>query len=244
MKVVIMSPIWKRLKLTNYVFRYYSKLKATLIPAIELILVAVGSEGDISKEIAEHNGYDYIECSNVPLNRKHNAGARHARKYDPDVFINMNSDTIISAEYFRAIDAEARMVMGLRDLWFLDIYKRQLGYWLGYDREHRRGVPVGTGRCFSREILKKCGWEPWKQEMSLNHNLDGNCRAKLTNLGIGFVSRRMSEIGCFAMDVKSDVNITSWSKLFKKYRSVLAEYRVTEKLEKIGVADIFDKVVQ
>lgn len=243
MKIAIMSPMWKRLKLTNYIFGYYNRLKASLAPTIKLVLIAVGSEGGISRGIAERNGYDYIECPNKPLNRKHNAAARYSKRHNPDVLINMNSDSIISAEYFRAIDPKSKTVMGLRDLWILDLYSKRLGYWPGYIRRGRKGEPAGPGRCFSREILKKCNWQPWKQNMSLNYCLDGNCRDKLKSLGIGFASHKMSETNCFAMDVKSSVNITSWHAFVSSYKGVLAGDKVIKLLEKFEVADIFEKVV-
>jgi len=241
MKAVVMCPMWKRPMLTNYVFNHYNKMKSALLPSVDLILIAVGSEGKTSREIAECNGFDYLEYPNIPLNRKFNAGAKYAESYDPDMLFLLSSDDIISADYFRAIKAkaEAETVVGLLDIYFLDLENKSLGYWSGYpDNQGRRGEPVGPGRCFSRKVLEKCGWQPWPQKREINKGLDGSCRNRLKGLGIKLKGRYMDEMGCFAMDIKTDVNIWAWDRI--KYKEVIRGNRMEAILKEAGVGSILD----
>ena len=237
MRAVLMIPMWKRPELTNYVFRYYDKLKVTLLPDIELILLAIGSEGEVSKEIAERNGFDYVEYPNMPLNRKHNAGIERARIYNPDKLFVANSDNIISANYFKFVATESKLATGLLDLYFLNFKERELGYWEGYQTE-RKGEPLGIGRCFDREVLERCSWQLWPQEQKFAHRMDGLCKERLASFGIKFEAYTMADIGCFAMDVKTDVNICSWNDY--NYKEIIKDNALNEILRRADVADILD----
>lgn len=237
MKIIIMCPMWKRPILTNYIFNYYNKMKSALLPSIDLILIAVGSEGKTSREIAERNGFDYLEYPNMPLNRKFNAGVKYAKYHDPDVLFLLNSDDIISADYFRAIKPEAETVVGLLDIYFFDLENKNLGYWPGY-LDGRKGEPIGPGRCFSRKVLEKCEWQPWPQEKKIKGGLDGRCRDRLKSLGVKLKGRYMDEMGCFAMDVKTDINIWAWNRL--KYKEVIRGNKMKEILRKAGVDSILN----
>lgn len=237
MKIVIVCSMWKRPILTNYIFNYYNKMKSALLPSINLILTAVGSEGKTSKEIAERNGFDYLEYPNMPLNRKFNAGVKYAKYHDPDILFLLSSDDIISADYFRAIKPETETVIGLLDIYFFDLENKNLGYWPGYP-DSRKGEPIGPGRCFSRKVLEKCEWQPWPQEKEIKGGLDGRCRDRLKSLGVKLEGRYMDEMGCFAMDVKTDINIWAWNRI--KYKEVIRGNKMKEILRKAGVDSILN----
>jgi len=241
MKAVIMCPMWKRPRLTNYIFNYYNQMKSIILSFMELILIAVGSEKEVSRKIAESNGFDYLECPNMPLNRKFNAGIEYAKKYNPDVLFLLNSDDIITADYFINIKPQSDAVVGFRDLYFLDFHTKRLGYWSGYkekEQEWRKGEPLGAGRCFSKETLERCDWKPWPQEKELMKCLDINCRRKMHSSGIKMKSFKMEELGCFAMDVKMENNLWPWSTY--KYEKIIEGKELEAIFRLHGISDIFE----
>lgn len=237
MKTVITCAMWKRPALTNYVFQYYSRLQNTLMPEIDLRLIAVGSEGDKSRLIAERNGFSYIEYDNAPRNRKLNAVIREAKKHDPDILIPIGSDDIISADYFRNIEPQSDTLVGLRDLYFLEFNTKKLGYWSGY-KGGREGESVGPGRCFSRGILERCDWQPWSQDEELMSGIDASCRRKMFSLGIKMEAFKMEELGCFAVDIKKENNLWSWNAF--EYERIIEGEDLRNIFEPHGISDIFD----
>jgi len=237
-KYVIMSPMWKRPRLTNYVFRYYNRLQSVLAPEIDLKLIAVGSEGDSSRLIAEGNGFEYIEYPNMPRNRKVNAASRRARRYEPDALFTIGSDDIISADYFKNIKPEPDKVIGFLDLYFLNFHTKKLGYWPGYKEDWRKGEPAGMGRCYSKAVLDKCNWEPWPQEKELMKSLDLNARRKLLSLGIKMRAFKMEEFGCIAMDVKMEQNLWPWTPA--NYERIIEGEKLEAIFKPLGISDIFN----
>ena len=237
-KYMIMTPMWKRPTLTNYVFRYYNRLQSVLAPEIDLRLIAVGSEGDRSRCIAERNGWEYIEHKNMPRNRKLNAGVLRSKRYKPDALFTIGSDDIISADYFRNIRPLPDTITGLLDCYFLNFHTRKLGYWPGYKGRWRHGDSLGVGRCYSREVLDRCKWQPWSQDKVLMKGLDFDARRKLTSLGVKMKAFKMEELECFAMDVKMEDNLWPWST--KSYEKIIKGKELEAIFKPIGISDIFN----
>lgn len=240
-KVVIAISMWKRLRLTRRVFRYYNLLQNELMPEFDLKLIAIGSEGKKSRLIAEANGFDYIEYENKPLNLKFNALIRQSKRYEPDMLFLIGSDDIISADYFRNIKPQSNAVVGLGDFYFLDFHTKKLGYWPGYKRGWKTN-PNGPGRCFSREVLEKCNWEPWSKDKKLSRGLDGDCNKVLASLGIRMEALKMEELGCFAMGIKTGNNIWLWKNT--EFEKVLNDKERDDIFKQYGISNIFDKEKQ
>ena len=60
MRFVIVSCIWQRPQLTEIFLKYYKKLADDLKDKHQLILLAVGSEGEFSKNLCLQNNFHYI----------------------------------------------------------------------------------------------------------------------------------------------------------------------------------------
>jgi len=239
MKAVILITMWKRPEVTSYVFRHYQKMQAELAADMELILLAVGSEGTRSRKVAEMNGFNYLEFPNSPLNTKYNAGVAWTKVYDPDMMFFVDSDAVITKEYFKAmlVPDKSNTVLGLLDYYFLNLYEEKLGYWAGYPKGFRYGDVCGPGRCFSREVLKRINWEIQPRIQTTISGNDWNCRKKLRRHKIEIKGYKLSHLGAFAMDIKSAVNIYSWKKI--KYDRILKGDEAKNLLGKIGLADVF-----
>jgi len=240
MKAIILITMWKRPEITEYVFKHYHKMQKELASEMELTLLAVGSEGKISRDIAEKNGFDYLAFPNRPLNRKYNAGFLFAERYNPDMVFFVDSDAIISKEYFQAMKtrSQPKTVFGLLDYYFLDLLGRKLGYWSGYPKGMRHGDVVGPARCFSKKVLDKISWQILPSVLNAVSGNDWHCRERLHSFNINLYGYKMDQLNCFGMDIKSGVNFYSWDKL--KFAEIIEEGKLLIFLGRVGFADALD----
>ena len=158
-RIALCVPFYKRHEITAFVFNHYKELKQKLSKEMELILVAVGSEGKESRKLAEGAGFHYTEYPNNPVSEKHNETYRQAKQFNPDACLKIDSDNIITEEVFRYYN---RMVnwgydyTGLLDCYFM--FSNSLTYLKGYE-DRRAGETVGVGRFVSRNLLEKLNWK-------------------------------------------------------------------------------------
>jgi len=220
--VALITAVWKRHELTALVLNRFRNIKDELADTIDVKLIAVGSEGDASRQLCENHGFAYVEQDNMPLNRKYNAASRLAQESNPDAVYRIDSDDWITSaaitNSLKKID-DGHLAVGLLDLYFLDLVSFKLGRWPGYgffNNKKRmwawrnRGKTVGVGRCFSRELMDELGWEIWDQEPELSKWLDTNCDERLKERGHKIKGFTMQELQTFAMDIKGGgENITT-----------------------------------
>ena len=79
-------------------------LKEELKDVLNLELVAVGSEGDKSKNICEESGFNYFEYENQPMSEKWNFGLQMTKKFNPDAVIIIGSDDLIDKPLLKFYD--------------------------------------------------------------------------------------------------------------------------------------------
>lgn len=245
-KIVILTCVWKRPELTKVVLLYYEHLKRELAGKINLELLAVGSERDISRNLCQECGFDYLEYPNEPLSAKWEYGLNRCSDYDPDAVIIVGSDDIISQnliEFYAGQIQEGLVFCGLKDGYFLDMMNQKLYWWVGYGDKvdyKRVGETIGMGRCLSRTLLDKLGFSIWKG-LDINRSLDRAMTARLRELGlqfseyynsviaqvegkiirIGHCGFRMADIGACAIDIKFSDNVTPVERYFERDASVL-----------------------
>ncbi|WP_413166730.1 tetratricopeptide repeat protein [Capilliphycus salinus ALCB114379] len=240
-KIVIYTCVWRRPELTRIVLSYYSHLKKELSGKIQLELLAVGSEGNVSRKLCEDCGFDYIEYANKPLSAKWEHGINRCADYDPDGVIIVGSDDLISQNLIEFYDSQLKNNMvfcGLKDGYFFDVSKENLILWTGYNvvaDPTRVGETIGMGRCLSRILLDKLGFSIWKG-LDINQGLDGAMTQTLFQLGlqmldynncvvanvdnhevkIGHCGFEMAEIGGCAVDLKFAENLTTFDRYGKR----------------------------
>ena len=242
LKIVIMTCMWQRHELTDYIFARWKKEKE-YCKDLDVILLAVGSEGDISKKIAERNDFVYVECENQPLNRKNNCGSLAAKVFNPDFLIYVNSDTLFSRGIISALisKAEEGFFYGLRDLYNLSIKHKKISYWAGWTKSSRRfHEAIGTGRCFNRKILETVDWQLWDQDVNINRGLDFNCTRKLFKYGFKIDAFYMKEFGIDAMEIKTVTNIWKWESIV--HNKILTSFDMTRILSRLEATDLFQRI--
>jgi hypothetical protein len=203
MLIGIVSCIYKRPKLTECFLVQLVRLK--LMGAYPII---AGSEGHISEGLVKKYGIHYIECSNSPLGAKFNRVMAEMRKIYPQYVMVLGSDDFITDDYFRnALKIQGCDMAGTIDMYFYHLKTKRLGYWAGYTQETRRlGETIGLGRMLNCKLLDKCNWMPWVS--GANKGLDGSMTARLKRFHPRIKRMSLAESGLFAVDIKSDMNIT------------------------------------
>jgi hypothetical protein len=209
-RLVIGTALWKRHALEELTLRRLLRLNTTTTH--EVIVVAVGSEGGASREIAERSSAHYIEHPNSPLGAKFNRLSRAALELDADLFVVVGSDDWLTDT---ALDGYVKSyngndaVVGFRDCYFTSVLDGRTFYWRGYAKNTwRYREPIGAGRIFTRAHLRALDGELW--EPKLQHGLDASTARKLAQRKIPLEARYQRGVQLVAF--KSDVNLWPFAK--------------------------------
>ena len=200
MKNALLICVYKRHDLEKIVLENFKRQSKKF--GFEIIVV--GSEGILSKQLAE--GCHYVESENFPVSNKHNKGLEKAKELNAKGVILMGSDDIVSDSYFEFIEQfseQTSELIGLKDLYFYSTNSKKLGYWKGYTST---STTVGAGRYFSRAILEQMEWQLWSEKR--NRGLDTDCLKRLTKIGITERIFTMKESNVFLVDIKHSRSIT------------------------------------
>jgi len=248
-KITVVTAMWQRHELTKYVLGKYHKLQQSDITGVDMSLVAVGSEGKVSQQICESNGFTYVEAPNMPLNEKWMVALKKSQETDPDGVIFVNSDDVMSPDYFlksyqTMMDAGVGF-LGIRDLYFMNLKDPQrmghLFHWPGYVGQRRdvRNESIGAGRVFSRDMLEKVKWQLWKPGKKLPKCLDGECYNYIVGkLGVDFKTVSMAEMDVAGVDIKIETNISPIGRYSKHGKTLNGKEKIAV-MRKLDIEDIF-----
>ena len=217
MKIALLTTIWKRHELAACVLDHGREMQAWCETAdhdLTIVLVAVGSEGEESRALAEAHGWDYVEAPNDPLGAKLNAGFARCRELGVDAVVAHGSDDFadpaLIVEWARYLE-DGASICGLIDMF--KIHGRTLVAlrWPGY-RGARKGEAIGPWRAVSSRILDAIHWAPY--DPNLSKNLDSSMTKRLNAKYPGWKDTAhvvtMAEAGASAFDVSVPDRITPW----------------------------------
>ncbi|QNU62096.1 hypothetical protein [Vreelandella titanicae] len=241
-KLLILTCVWKRHELSRLFFSYYEELGKKLSPDIDIQIIAVGSEGEISRSICEEYGVHYLEYPNQPLSDKWQAGLNYARSFAFDALVVLGSDDFICEDTFRFYSkqvSKGALFLGFQDCYLHDFSSQKTIYWKGYgasneqqSQPHRVGETIGLGRVLRRELLEFMDFDLW-EGMGANKSLDGIMKNKIIGKTgflpvkpvhgfdlklngddylLGMLSFRLKDLGLFDVDVKVSDNVTAFEK--------------------------------
>lgn len=209
MKLVALMPFWRRHALAALCMAQWRALRDELTREgwpHQLELLAIGSEGDASRVIAEAAGFAYVEAPNE-LGDKCNRGLAAARSaFDPDAIVRADSDTLFPADlvggYPRATEENENV--GFHDMYYLRAADLAFGYTPGTPQEI-----VGAGQVLRRDLLARFEWAPFPAALPSPQHLDAGLRQRI---GPGRALSLRDE-RLLLVDVKSGVNLFSWDDL-------------------------------
>lgn len=238
-KLLIVTAVYGRPELTKVVLEYYNKLKQD--SGLSISLLAVGSEGLVSKKLCEESGWDYVEYPNSPLSQKWNHLIEASSKYEYDMLVIVGSDDLVSKEileyYSYNYNENANYYLGFDQLYFHWIDKEET-YFLENYLTKSFIKTMGAGRCFSRYIITKCGYKPWNI-FKIDKGLDSLCTRNLKVLGVKEKVVTFKDTGGIIVDIKSEgCNITSYDKLkpsLTKVESDILDKHFPEEMQKLRI---------
>jgi hypothetical protein len=199
MKIAIITTLWKRHDLTKIMLNYYKEVAKPM--GYELI--CAGSEGDISRELAD--GWHYIETENYPVSEKHNKLLEKAKELKVDGVVLIGSDDLLCEnvlKFYQKLSAKEANVIGFKGIYFYETENENLYYWEGLPFKQT----VGAGRFFSKKILKAVNYRLWNE--SRNRGLDTLCTEYLKTFNIFETILELQDIDGFICDIKHTENIT------------------------------------
>lgn len=210
MRLAIVTAMWKRPE----VFSIFGRNTVRLVrecKELEINVFVAGSEGDVSRNLAESFGFEYVETPNAPLFNKWNVAVQSAREWQPDYVMMMGSDDVMSAAMLKRYLAPMRSgfdFIGSIDWFFYDLKSGRAIHWRGYTGD-RRGKLCGAGRMLSRSLLDRLGWQPWQSQVD-GEGMDGTMMRRLLKIG-RYTTKAIHTNGELAVDIKSDVSITPFA---------------------------------
>jgi hypothetical protein len=200
MKVVFITPFYKRLDLTEMCFSELKKQRRTMY--------AVGSEGNDSKELAEKYGVKYLEYPNNPVSDKHNALTGMLKDIEFDYAVLIGSDNFVSSnftkELVKFLKAEKPDYTQFTGVYFYHQKDKVTTYYEGF---------TGVGRCYSKQVLEALNYNLW--ENGLNFGLDGSSQKTLQSKGYKPTMIDMKQMGIEVLDVKYADSITPHEVVYK-----------------------------
>src|SRR3989339_446404 len=186
-RLVFLTAIWKRYKLTDFVLNYYNNLFARNTDLFEFHFVVVGSEGQTTKDSVTKFNFHYCEAPNSPLSHKWQAGLDMVKSLDPDALLIVGSDDLINdaliRDYYNKLN-DGHLIYGLKDI--VVFSTDDLIIWNGYDYFD---VPVrfleaaGAGKLIAKPILKILNYNFWGDDKR-NKGLDRLLSEKLERIGL------------------------------------------------------------
>jgi hypothetical protein len=231
-KICIITTMWGRHHLTDYVFNYYNKLKSELKNELNLILISCGSEGEISKSIAEKNNFFYIESDNFPLSQKHNKVFLKSKEFNPDGVILIGSDDLISKELiltYKKIMSSYDLI-GAKDFYFLQ-NDGQFRYWPGYEN-YRKGEPIGGGRFYNKSLLDSLEWRPWGN-ICVNKSLDYHFYSRIDKDKTKVIDS--SEENGIVFTIRGETNITTMKNVGIEYKGNLIDKLIDSRVNLLNL---------
>jgi len=210
-RILIVTALWQRPEISGVVLAYYAELAKR--DNMNLQLLCVGSD-ESARDLAATHGWNYCHFENKPLTQKMNALYQAAQSFDFDLMVLVGSDDLLGAEilsfYDKNVTRHTPDLVGLSDIYFYSIAEERTLYFPGY------GTPspktIGAGRCFSRHILERLNFRPWKGER-MDRGMDSISSANMKRIGIKEVAYTMKQAGGLCVDIKGDVNLTVFTNL-------------------------------
>jgi hypothetical protein len=215
-KILIFTPVWKRLELTKLCYkgihRFRKALKANGIQSEVLI---VGSEREHEK-LAARNKFNYVYADNRYIGEKHNKGVIHAlNNLEWNYLMQYSSDNFIKDEYATYIKQAIEdniLFFGTDKNIKLDSKTNKQ-----FDVFSWNGKVVGAGRIIHRDLLQKTYlkfsyiWQQRKKKA-----LDNDSSVNIYNAtGVRCKSIIDRDYPALIIDVKSNTNINSFDGIYK-----------------------------
>jgi len=178
--------------------------------------------GDSNKEheIAKLCDCFYLEYKNKPLSEKWQQGILAARKLDPEAIMICGSDSWLTKDWCEVLFPHTRKsdLVGINNFYACKAYPNQKVKIIHREYQgHRKNLPVGSGRMFSRSILDNLNWIIYPKK--INRALDSQAHRILKSKKAKISVIKNDKLKVLA--VKSIwESLNSWEKYIKSNKNI------------------------
>ena len=206
MKILCMTPVWKRPEIFRLFIRSFKRLKE--YADIELLAVLSPDDPHFTENfyIAHSiDAYD-IKHDNYPFGRKKNFAGETAKRLEWDYLLELNSDSIVNPaifELYRPYMEKRTPFFGLNNLYAVDYYTREAIFIPEYNED----MTFGSGQMLHRDAYV-C--ELWTDELN-----DGMDTSKISHLRKAGIAETVVDCGEVPMvvDIKTNTTISHYIEL-------------------------------
>lgn len=216
----IACAVYKRPQLTKIVLDYYAALKEKY----NLVLIAVGSEGDASRQLCEGAGWHYYECPNQPLSYKIDYLFAQVRNFNVQGMVWIGSDNLLTEPllqyYIDNYNASTPAVMALDEIYFYSVFRDECMHFKFM--ANKNSSSLGVGRYHSKAVLDRMNYTPCGHNYSRGIDLQHTLNFK--KLGI---AKQIFNPGqqAFAIDIKVDECMTTWE-MWKDHPTSIVDKKI------------------
>ena len=176
MKIALLTTIWGRQKISGPVLEHYGSMSPD---GVQLMRHAVCSKEEDAEWVRKSGDWTVHYHPNEPLNEKHTFGVEALRSYDFDAVCIVNSDDLITPEYFSLacflFEQEGIEMLRILTYVMMEVNTGRCSY-----------VPEaypGSGIVLSREVVERLDWRPWKGT-AINRMLDSRMMENIDEIEV------------------------------------------------------------
>jgi hypothetical protein len=189
----VIIPFFQRPEITELCFKHIARQRDEMQ---FFDVIACGSEGQKSRELAEKYAITYYDYINAPVSEKNNYLLSKTKGYEGVILLG--SDDFLTTEqlkHYQTLDTSKSCVYGFDTVIFYDVSSCSTYKYV------QENYTVGAGRMFTKTLLEACDYSLWNKRA--NRGLD--YIASQTVLKHGIEIKIQGEV----LDVKHEKNITS-----------------------------------
>lgn len=235
MKILIPTMVWGRWD----VFDVFAAQIRALQRYHDVQVMAVGSEGDVSRSQVEKHGFEYREFPNDDLGRKAQYRLECTKDLEWDYLLFLGSDDLVSLktmDYLSERMSEGYDFIASTDLFIYVVKghpKHGLYHSRGYQGTYRDGEPMAVGRCMSRELIERMEYEIWSP---IKKHIDKPAWERIRSFIQNPHIYRLRDGGKMIVDIKSSESVSQpkslprYERLGGTYINKMESFKEMEKL--------------
>ena len=213
MKVAIHFPVWKRIKIRNIAMDALDRVRGQLLRhGIETQVCVIGDDPGLAA-VCKKRDYHHYECSNHPVGRKFEMGARHMlRHFEFDYFMEYCSDNILRNDWADLMAKQlkaGRAWVAHNQFYIVNAKTGEANLFAGRGQSN-------VGRCTKRYLLEhsqkhlnRC------YDYELMSGMDASFRTNISRCTDELTYLLRTETPLI-VDLKSEVNINSFAGFARK----------------------------
>lgn len=220
-KIAIIIPCWKRFEVLSLVMKQLDLFCDTVKNRIDVIVIYVFSANDPELDkimlhyLQANHPRDYLYSPNEMLGQKLNDGIAHAKQFKYDYIMNCGSDDLLHPDLMKLYEEaihDNEMLFGINRVYFYEKGKDPLLF-----SSYNHPYLVGAGRMIHKTVIN-CAFHQYGglYDPGIKRGMDTMSSKRMNEMGFTELTVNPGLFPC-VVDIKSEVNINSFSKINQSY---------------------------